>query len=49
MYYGIPYSEECVVYGEDEEDNDLMISYECIDLCNAVAERFNINFNGMMF
>ncbi|MBW8382065.1 MAG: hypothetical protein K0M69_06035 [Youngiibacter sp.] len=44
MYYGIPYSEECVVYGEDEEDNDLMLSYECEDLCNAIAEKFQYEY-----
>jgi len=49
MYYGVPYSEECVVHGEDEEDNNLILSYECEDLCNAIAEKFAMNLNGMMF
>jgi hypothetical protein len=44
MYYGVPYSEECVVYGEDEEDSNLILSYECEDLCNAIAEKFQYEF-----
>lgn len=44
MYYGIPYSEECYVYGDDEEDNNLIVSYECDDLCRAIADEFQYNY-----
>jgi hypothetical protein len=44
MYYGAPYSEECIVYGEDEEDDNLILSYECDDLCNAIAEKFQYEY-----
>lgn len=45
MYYGIPYSEECYVYGEDEEDNNnLIVSYECDDLCRTIADKFQYGY-----
>jgi hypothetical protein len=40
MYYGSPYSEECDVYGDDVEGNNLIISYECHDLCMVIADKF---------
>lgn len=40
MYYGMPYSEECDVYGHDEEGKNLIVSYECDELCRAIAEEF---------
>ena len=43
MYYGIPYSEECYIYG-DEEDNNLIVSYECDDLCEHIAEAFQDDY-----
>ena len=44
MYYGIPYSEECFVYGEDDEDGNLILSDECDALCRAIAEEFQYEF-----
>ena len=44
MYYGIPYSEECYVYGDDEEDENLIVSYECYDLCMAIADEFQYDY-----
>lgn len=40
MYYGTPYSEECYVYGDDEEGQNLIVSYECDDLCRTIADVF---------
>ena len=40
MYYGFPYSEEYDVYGENEDGENLIVSYECNDLCWAIAEEF---------
>ncbi|MGE4273722.1 MAG: hypothetical protein AB7E31_12760 [Desulfitobacterium sp.] len=44
MYYGIPYSEECYVYGDEEECNNLIVSYECDDLCRAIADKFQYEY-----
>jgi len=44
MYYGFPYSEECVVYGDYEEDGSLILSYECEELCMTIAEEFEDKF-----
>jgi hypothetical protein len=44
MYYGIPYSEECDVYGDDEEGENLIVSYECDDLCRAIADEFQYDY-----
>ena len=41
MYYGIPYSEECYVYGDTKEGNNLIVSYECDDLCRNIADKFD--------
>jgi len=43
MYYGIPYAEECYIYG-DEEDQNLILSYECDDLCTHIADQFQDEF-----
>lgn len=40
MYYGFPYSEECNEYGDDEEGKNLIVSYECADLCRTIAGEF---------
>lgn len=41
LYYGDPYSEECLVYeDEDEAGNKLILSYEGDDLCWAIADEF---------
>lgn len=44
MYYGIPYSEECDVYGHDEEGKNLIVSYECDDLCRTIADEFQYDY-----
>ena len=44
MYYGIPYCEECDVYGDDEEGENLIVSYECDDLCRAIADEFQYDY-----
>ncbi|MGI6424708.1 MAG: hypothetical protein ACOX2A_05655 [Tepidanaerobacteraceae bacterium] len=44
MYYGIPYSEECYVYGDDNEGKNLIVSYECDDLCRAIADAFQYDY-----
>ena len=45
MYYGVPYSDEYLVYGsEDEEGNKLVVSYECDDLCRAIADEFQDDY-----
>lgn len=43
MYYGEPYSEECYIYG-DEEENNLILSYECDDLCKNIASSFQYDY-----
>lgn len=43
MYYGEPYSEECYIYG-DEEENNLILSYECDDLCKNIASAFQYDY-----
>jgi hypothetical protein len=37
MYYGIPYSEECHVYSDEKEGKNLIVSYECDELCRTIA------------
>jgi hypothetical protein len=44
MYYGTPYSDECYVYGDDEDEN-LIVSYECHKLCTAIADAFQYEYN----
>lgn len=43
MYYGVPHSEDCYIYG-DEEDNNLILSYECDDLCEQIANAFQDDY-----
>lgn len=45
MYYGAPYSEECYVYGDNEEGESLIVSYECDDLCRTIADEFQYDYN----
>ena len=44
MYYGIPYSEECYIYDDEKEGNNLIVSYECDDLCMAIADKFQYDY-----
>ncbi|HZK33168.1 MAG TPA: hypothetical protein VFC60_01590 [Tissierellaceae bacterium] len=45
LYYGTPYSEECDVYeDQDEAGNNLIESYECYDLCTAIADEFEYEY-----
>ncbi len=44
MYYGTPYSKECYVYGDDEEEDNLIVSYECDDLCRTIADKFQYDY-----
>jgi len=37
MYYGIFCSEECDIYGDYEDGKNLIASYECNNLCSAIA------------
>jgi len=39
MYYGIPYAKECYLFG-NEDDHNLIESYECDDLCSHIANEF---------
>lgn len=32
------------VYGDDEEDENLIVSYECDDLCRAIADEFQYDY-----
>ena len=43
MYYGTPYSEECYIYC-NKEDNNLIVSYECDDLCRSIADKFQYDY-----
>ncbi len=45
MYYGRPYSEECYVYGENEDGKNLILSSECDDLCSTIAHEFENDYN----
>lgn len=40
MYYGVRYSDECFVYGDENEDDNLIQSYECDDLLEAIVDHF---------
>jgi hypothetical protein len=41
MYYGVPYCDECDVYDDTDENGDnLILSYECDELCETIAEKF---------
>ncbi|MBN2852916.1 MAG: hypothetical protein JXQ23_09310 [Clostridia bacterium] len=41
MYYGTPYCDECDVYeDQDAMGNKLIVSYECHELCTAIADHF---------
>jgi len=44
MYYGHPYSEECDVYGENDEGENLIVSYECDNLCRTIAAQFENDY-----
>jgi len=44
MYYGIPYSEECYEYGDTKEGKNLIVSYECDDLCRSIADEFQYDY-----
>lgn len=44
MYYGFPHSKECYVYGGDEEEENLIVSYECDDLCRVIADKFQYDY-----
>ena len=44
MYYGIPYSQECYIYDDEKEGNNLIVSYECDDLCMAIADKFQYDY-----
>jgi hypothetical protein len=40
MYYGVPYSDECLVYSDENEDGNLILSHECDDLLTAIVKHF---------
>ena len=40
MYYGVPVSDEYYIYGDEEDDDNLVVSYECDELCRAIAKSF---------
>lgn len=40
MYYGVPYSQEYIVYGDELDGDKLILSYECDDLCTVIADEF---------
>ncbi len=40
MYYGEPYSRECYVYDDELDGKNLIVSYECDDLCIAIVDKF---------
>jgi len=44
MYYGSPYSVECIVYGDEEDGENLIVSYECDELCRAIADCFEHDY-----
>jgi len=44
MYYGVPHSEDCLVYSDENEDGHLIMSDECDELCIAIAEEFQYKF-----
>lgn len=46
MYYGAPYCDECDIYGDTNENGDnLILSYECHELCEAIAGKFEDDVN----
>lgn len=44
MYYGLPHSDDCYVYGDGEDDEYLIQSYEGDDFCRKVAETFEYEY-----
>jgi len=40
MYYGVRYSDECIVYGDEDEGDNLVQSYECHDLLTDIVAHF---------
>lgn len=44
MYYGEPFSEDYTIYGDNEDGKNLVLSYECDDLCYAIAEAFEYEY-----
>ncbi|CDI40557.1 protein of unknown function [Tepidanaerobacter acetatoxydans Re1] len=44
MYYGDPYSEECYVYDDEKDGKNLIVSYECDNLCKAIADEFQYEY-----
>jgi hypothetical protein len=44
MYYGTPYSDECDIYEDNNEDGYLIVSHECDSLCRAIADKFGYDY-----
>jgi hypothetical protein len=44
MYYGTPYSDECHIYGDYEDESFLIVSHECDSLCMAIADKFGYDY-----
>jgi len=44
MYYGTPYSDECDIYEDYNEDGYLILSHECHSLCRAIADKFEYDY-----
>jgi len=44
LYYGNPYSDECYVYEDYNENGFLIESYECHHLCSTIAYMFEYDY-----
>ncbi len=44
MYYGEPFSKDYTIYDDEEDGENLVLSYECDDLCFAIAEAFEYEY-----
>lgn len=44
MYYGDPYNDDCLVYDDDKDGKNLILSKECDALCWAVVDAFEVDY-----
>ncbi len=49
IYYGEPHSDGYNIYGDVEDDDNLVESYECADLCESIANTFQYEYEWLDF
>lgn len=49
IYYGMPHSYEYNIYGDSDDDDNLVGSYECADLCKSIVDAFRHEYEWLDF